>query len=244
MRKIYLAVSLLFISVGLFAQNLEILDMDRVNYTGDTLEREATSSDSLEIHLMVANTNTKDISVLVKKYEIMVQEGTENLFCWKSCYPPNVYEATTPVTIAAEDTNKTDFYLDFYPKGVTGENKIGITFFNEANPDDSANVVVSLSIGQGDSTSTGIGIRNDIMLSSVEVYPSIVYNRLHIVSEVINMKGTQIEIFDISGKKLFHEVVSESTYRRNISVARLERGIYIVRMIKGDLRTQRRFIKR
>ena len=244
MRKIYLLVCLLFISVGLSAQNLEVLDMDGVNYTGDTLKMQATASDSLEIHLMVANTNSKDMSVLVKKHEIKVQEGTENLFCWKSCYPPHVYEATTPVTVAAEDTNKTDFYLDFYPKGVTGENKIGITFFNDANPDDSANVVVALSIEQGDTTSTETGIRNDAMLTGVEVYPNIVYNHLNIVSEAVNMRGTQIEIFDVSGKKVYQKVVSGSTHRKSISVSNLERGMYIVRMIKGDLQTQRKFIKR
>jgi len=244
MRKIYLVVSLLFISVGLSAQNLEILDMDGVNYTGDTLKIEATATDSLEIHLMVANTYSKDMSVLVKKHEIKVQEGTENLFCWKSCYPPHVYEATTPVTVAAEDTNKTDFYLDFYPKGVAGENKIGITFFNEANPDDSANVVVALSIEEGDTTSTETGIHNDAMLTGVEIYPNIVSNHLHIVSETINMQGTQIEIFDVSGKKVYQEGVTESTRRMNISVANLKRGIYIVRILKGDMRTQRKFIKR
>jgi hypothetical protein len=241
MKKIYIFLASVFFISNAFAQNFSVLDMERNNIAGDTIRISALQNDSLQLHLMLVNDYTKNISILAKKYEMKVQEGSENTFCLGTCYPPTTYVATSPVEIAAGDTNKTAFYLDFYPKGTTGENIIGITFYNEVNEADSIQVVFKITVEE-ESTPTAVHQeeRNDMMRifpNPVKDYLTLQWNPI-----VTNQSPNRIKIYGVSGKLVLEKRI-ENFNSVVLPVHDLQKGVYIIHLTGMENLVTRKFLK-
>lgn len=52
-------------------------------------------------HMQVRNLANEPVNVLIEKEHIQIVEGTENSFCWGSCYTPDVFISPRPVTLEA-----------------------------------------------------------------------------------------------------------------------------------------------
>ena len=238
MKKIYLTTLLLLFAFAGVSQNIDLLDIDNNSIKNDTLFLEAESDDSLEIHLSIVNLYTRELPVLVKKYELKVQEGSENTFCWGTCYPPNVYVASTALTIAPQDTNKNDFYLDFYPLETEGSNRIGLTFYNENNEEDSAFVVVDITITG--STTTGFGQPEMVE----QVYPNPAKDVLYVQLNGITEKEVDaIRIYDAMGRLQKVDLLRGGKQIK-LSTASLLPGMYLVAIHSGNRRSVKKIMIR
>jgi len=238
MRKVYITILILLFAFAGVSQNIDLLDMDNNSIKNDTLFIEAESDDSLEIHLSVVNLYTRELPVLAKKYELKVQEGSENTFCWGTCYPPNIYVASTAITIAPQDTNKNDFYLDFYPLETIGNNQIGLTFYNENNEEDSAFVIVDITITG--STTTGIGQLGMVQ----QVYPNpandVIYVQLNGITE---NEVDAIRLYDAMGRLKHIDLLSRGKQIK-LNTGSLLPGVYFVAIHSGKRRSVKKIMIR
>ena len=159
MRNIFLiTLGLLFIySIG-NSQNIELYYEGNI-VTNDTVEiHGSVEADSLYTYIFqgdttyyysyealaeidVKNISSNSLNIQSKKRHIQVVYGSENSFCWVSCFAPYTFESTNPVSIQANETT-TVFSGHYKPKGTLGCTLVAYTFFNDANQNDSAMVVI------------------------------------------------------------------------------------------------------
>lgn len=96
----------------------------------------------------VANISAVSVSIKVKKIENTMLPGflcdyTSSTFCFNgNCYPSFVYVSPDPPAAIAPGAMDTTFSGDYKPKGHLGESIITYVFFNTADTNDSAWVVV------------------------------------------------------------------------------------------------------
>lgn len=129
-----------FASLGLNAQNLQIVSMEnealtpnQVVYTGGTINNEAV------VEMKIKNIGTTAINVKAKKIVMSVPENSVNVFCLSLCYPPSVTVSPDFVTI-----NPGESFVGFsghYTPFDRTEGIIGYTFFNMDNPNDSISFI-------------------------------------------------------------------------------------------------------
>jgi len=129
------------------AQNLQVQTIEGENISGQIFMINGLPDASvIEAHLAVANIGNTDISVKVRKIEKNVVLGAANTFCWGTCVLPSVFVSPQAITIASQTTDQTNFSGDFIPNNTVGTSEIMYSFFNEANPADSAYVTVKYSV--------------------------------------------------------------------------------------------------
>ena len=149
MKKLLLSVFVLscFTSLSYSQGNFELTDTEGNVVTNDTIYVTNNAVDeTLEAIVILENTSTSALSVILKKTEISVINGTTNTFCWgPSCYGPSTFESN-PVNIEPGVPNNT-FHGDYVPILHNGQSVILYTFYEDRNPNDSASVMVFFQAG-------------------------------------------------------------------------------------------------
>ena len=70
-------------------------------------------------HMQVRNMNNEQVNVLIEKEHVQIVEGTQNSFCWGSCYTPDVFVSPRPVTLeanAVSNENDLSFHHQIDPE--------------------------------------------------------------------------------------------------------------------------------
>lgn len=141
--------------------------------------------------------------------------------------------------------------LSLYVNGVLKgsipyEDTIQMTTISNINVE--GNVVISFSedtsggdrIGIDDlswTCYTSLGV-DDFNISNINIYPNPAKEVLNI--NLINNITTQIEIFDILGKKVFHSTLNRTS---TINLQALKTGIYIIKITQNDATISKKLIK-
>ena len=194
MKKILLFSIISYFSVlGVFAQSIKLQDKSGNNINnGDTIVMVSTDAHAIfAIGLDVINTTSSDLAVWAKKTELSIIPGSENYFCWVSCYIPSVFLSPDSLIIAGNATNKI-FSGDYEANGNVGASYIMYTFFNDAKYSDSIAVVVKYVAG------SGVGI--DDSKPSVDVsnlYPNPANNKVSINYNLNGANNARLEIRNI-----------------------------------------------
>ncbi|MFQ5334835.1 MAG: hypothetical protein ACE5DN_02050, partial [Flavobacteriales bacterium] len=101
-----------------------------------------TDQDIIQLHFDVQNTSGSNMNVMLRRDILYQVPGTRNSICWGIiCYPDNVSETTSPSMIPPSGIDTT-FLGDYRPQGREGITTVMYTFYDMANPSDSASVVV------------------------------------------------------------------------------------------------------
>lgn len=152
MKKLLLfAVVCIALVSNLHAQNLTLSYSGGAIANGDTIVVTGDTGTTLIAYAYVTNHASSSLDVNCRKKYLSVIPGTENTFCWGTCYLENIFTSSQYVTISAGDTVY-DFSADYKAKGHIGSSYILYTFFNKANSNDSISVVVQFF-----ANATGIG---------------------------------------------------------------------------------------
>lgn len=240
MRKLLYLISFLAFSFSASAQNLSL------SYAGGALSNngniyvyaDSGYYNTMESHVYVTNNSSSSISVKVKKFEVTVIPGSENSFCWETCYIPTVFVSPTALDIAAGATNNENFIGDYKPRGMLGETIIRYTFFNVANTNDSVCVNVHY-------TATPVAVQTYAATPTLSnAYPNPASTR---VSFNYDLKASANEAFiiikDITGNEVKREYVSGSNGRLSLNVDDLSEGVYFYSLIiDGKAATTKKLI--
>ena len=186
----------------------------------------------IEKPLFITNISSSNISVLVKKEEIEILEGTMNTFCFNGqCYPPFIFQAPNPMVIQPGQTTGDDgFYGDYYPYGNQGRSLVRYTFFNNDDANDSLSVIVEFVTGF-------VGINHPFHLSQAAIsrpYPNPAFS---VVSFDLDFpwqpSNVQLVIRNLLGAEVIRQTHNISAGKININVDGLTEGLYLYSFYLG-----------
>ncbi len=225
--KIYFLLFLLgLFSTTVFAQTIT-LSNNSGPLTNDTMlvvnfDTTSTSHDFNDV--IVNNTTAHPISVMLKKVYIQMVPGVVNGMCWGGLCTPGF--EIGPGEIPASGSS-TEFHYDYNPAGQTGISIIRYVFWVDGTPSDS----VSIRIKYKHPENVGIKEINENYLFT-NAYPNPANNlttiNYNFSSDITN---ASIVIYDLLGKKVKSELLSNSQGKVTINTNDLNNGIYLYSLV-------------
>lgn len=230
-----LLITFLLLSVfSLKAQELTLLDKDSNDVTNGTLTINSTTAESIvKANIYFFNDTDVSLSVLVRKVEVDVIEGTINYFCWNDfCLEGNVYEVDNPIVLEPGETSTyADFYADYWPMGIEGTSIIRYEFFSDRGDFDQVEVTVYYVIGEEEPNN----VISYIDYSSAE-FKSIIPNPAKNNTELsyslpLGINKANIRIHSITGKIMNDISISPDSSKFNLDTSALTRGMYMLSLV-------------
>ncbi|OQX97555.1 MAG: hypothetical protein B6I20_12390 [Bacteroidetes bacterium 4572_117] len=213
-----------FCTTLVFGQNIVLKDLADENVSNDTIFHLGNTNDNLlELGLKVINSGTAAIDIKVKKEEIVIVDGTENYFCWKECYTPEVFTSPDFITIEAGATNDRSFKGDYKPNQNNGESKIRYTFFNVADEQDTATVLVVYKV----SPPTAINFTENNKNYISKPYPIPANNYVIINYDLQKTTGIKLVIFNLQGIKVDEKHTMQAKGKFVLLSDNYKQGIYL-----------------
>ncbi len=231
MKRILLLFTLAYFgTLVAFAQSLS-LSYETTQYAnGDMITYTSTSTASTIVsHMWVSNNSANDVVVRVKKIELDTVPGSENYYCWTSCYLPMVYVSDT-LTIKAGEINKSHFSGDYDAYGNAGKTRIMYVFYNDANVNDSVAFIAEYNAGSQVSFSTV-----EVMDVDMKVYPNPAQNHIF-VDYRLPSKNTSatVQIRNVLGSVVHQSILTQNNGVERIDVSNLKDGVYFYSLIIND----------
>ena len=241
MKKLILLISVM-VSISLaYSQSFELY------FEGQPLDpnSEITLSSHPDSGLMVLDTldvkNISDVTSEVFCVRTIIEDvqGTDNSFCWGSCYPPNIDTSTITVTILPQQTSY-EFVGDHYPNGFMGVVKVKYTFYDSHNSNIQAVVYVNYD-------ATGTGGFSDVPPKNVmsEAYPNPANNLATIDFDCTGLKNSNIVIYNLLGAVVEKIDVSGRMGTAKFNTSMYKEGIYFYSLLINNevIRTQKLIIR-
>jgi len=231
MKKILLlTIFTYFISLGLYAQSLQLSNNYGTVNNGDTITMVSTDTDhNFAIYIDVKNTGSKMIYVRAKKTEINVLQGSVNYFCWGSCYMPSTFISLDSISMGHNDVNKT-FSGDYQSKNIAGLSIVMYTFFDQSNPNDSVAFIVKYIAG------SGVGLEDskpNVDISNI--FPNPAKNNVSISYDLNGATNARVEIRNILGSIVRVQEINESNGQVNMDISDLTNGVYFYSFIVNEM---------
>lgn len=228
MKRSLLYLSLLvLLGFSVKAQNLVISDTNGVIYgNGDTITVAAIPSGTNYLYLDVLNSGIDSLSVKVKKKEISIVSGSENTFCWGTCYLPSTFVSPDPIWIAP-DSISNDFDAQYNAKNHIGISILLYTFFDENNIADSSSVFVKFD---GLHSNIPEIVPEKVLFSNASPNPANGYSN---ISYVLPGNGfeNRLVVRDMLGNDVYNELLVENSGTVKIETYSLSNGVYFYTLI-------------
>lgn len=211
MKKLILVTLSLLISFSIiFAQSnlsLSTLEGDDVpansiiNVSGSPLDFETVA------YVKVTNNGSTDVDLMVRKVHNYLPEGSDCSFCLGLCYPPTVFESTTPVPLApGQTTGDEEFSGHYTPNGIAGTAAISFVFFDNNNVNDSIMVTFNYIVTDTPSsfaiTSEGTALTDEGVTFLGSVDDEVIISYLEVTNNSdnpIDVKVRRIENYLVPG---------------------------------------------
>ena len=228
------ALGLLSLTSSVKSQSIQLsTDSGIVNNGKIFYMQDSCSSMSFTL-IHVKNISAGSLTYRAKKIETSLLPGTSCSMCWGSCYGSNYYIvpplSKSPITIASNATDNT-FVGDYSPASTCGESIITYVFFNTANTNDSAWIIVHYI-----TTCNGI---NELASSKAEVsnpYPSPAANFTSInYSLPQNATNSKLVVNNLLGSKIMEIPINKQSGTITISTEELKSGIYFYSFYSNDM---------
>ena len=230
MKRFVLFFSVIYLGITtLFAQSLSLQNAAGTIANGDTITYVTTDVNaSLVSYMWVTNTSSSNVVVRVKKVILDTIPGSENYFCWTSCYLPNTYVGDT-MTVRAGETNKM-FSGDYDPMGHAGKSHIMYVFYNDNDPNDSIAYVAEFYAG------SGVGFaQTPKVLAQAKLYPNPAKNTVVLNYSVSGTaSAVEFSLRNILGSEVRHFQLLNNSGKITIDISNLENGIYFYSLKTND----------
>lgn len=216
----------------------KVLQHDKTNpavttdVTGTTVVLEGSSDlnmlngdEPMKIAFSILNSSGNPIKTIAKRQYQNNQIGTDNQFCWVSCYATTTSVSPDTIEIGANDTLKNTFYTHFWANGNEGDYTIRYIFFEADNESNENYIDITYRAKKT------IGIKNEAT-ASVKVYPNP-------VSDILSVEYTATEdgkfaLFDITGKKITENILKSTSKLHQIDFSNLNSGVYFYTIVSNN----------
>ena len=219
-----------FISLGLFAQSLELNNSYGPVANGDTVVMATTLLNQTQVmNVNVKNISSSDVNVKVKKTELNMVSGSDAYFCWASCYAPSIFISPDPLTISA-NTSAPNFTGDYEDNGNAGTSWVRYTFFLESKPSDTVCFVIKYIAGSGvgiDDASPKVEVSN--------IFPNPANNKVSVNYDLNGATNAQLEIRNILGSVVKSVELTNTNGQVSIDVSDLTNGVYFYSFMVNEV---------
>lgn len=240
MKKIFLTLIISALYSGIFSQTLELY------YEDELLESDAEitliahpDSGMMDLDsLWVKNISIDSIEVKCARTIIDTVAGSQNVFCWGSCYPP--FTDTSLVVIIQPDTFCHKFLGHHDPKGFEGITKVKYVFYDANNINDQvtffANYNATFSASIND-------INSKVTLSNA--YPNPANMVVNFDYDMHGLKNGKVIIYDLLGSVVKDIEIPKKFGSLKLNTSDLIEGIYFysLRINNEAIKTRKLIIK-
>lgn len=199
----------------------------------------------MEFEMELTNLTDDFVHVIMEKEHVQIVEGTENYFCWGSCFEPGVMISERPVELAPNTTSgpgmlSVHYNLDptysgdpdNYPAGTT---IVKYYFYTIENPDDKLCVEVWFAYNATDVAESNISLG--------QAYPNPATNQVQFDVNTGNSSVTAV-VYNLLGQEM--KSVVSSRDRISIDVNDMQPGVYFCSFFVNDevIKTEKFIVKR
>ncbi|MBI9035482.1 MAG: T9SS type A sorting domain-containing protein [Bacteroidales bacterium] len=214
------------------AQSLELLNEEGEVITGTmvTVYGEA-SSDEIVSHCVVKNISTASVDVKVLKVYEDIFDGSNNYYCWGSCFTEAVFESPIQLRINAGEECE-EFSGHYKPNSAVGTSLIRYEFFTVNNPDDRVSYTVRYS------SDPNVGIVDQFAAGTkLQAYPNPASSNCKVVYEMPqDVRTATLTVFNVLGHKVVELPLENNSGAKNLDVSSLNNGLYFYSvMINNEL---------
>jgi len=175
------------------------------------------------------NNGTSLLSVKVRKKEISVVAGSQNYFCWGSCWASSVYTSPDSVDIA-HDSMSYAFTGDYKAKDHMGITTIMYTFFDMFNPNDSVCVVVNY-----DCSMSAVGEIPSENIEFSNAFPNPANDHVAFNYSIPpSLNDCELIIRDLVGNIVSNILITDKTGTLKIYTDKLNNGVYFYSLLVND----------
>ena len=232
---------------GTIFENNQVIICDEVPNVGDWMTE-------MVQEMTVYNLTDNALNVLIKKEEIKIVEGTNNSFCWGTCFAPTVFVSPHPKEVAAHGCSadgELSFHYNLDPEGISfGTNGIDITLwpagttiikyyaYPENNPDDKVCIEVWFAYN-----ATNV---NEHHVSFGQALPNPASTTVHFDIENCGNVVINAELYNLLGQEVKSQTANALQNKIEFNVSDLQPGIYFCRFnINGEMvKTEKFIVKR
>lgn len=218
--------------------NFHVLQHDKTNpavttdVTGTAVILEGSSDlnmlngdEPMKIAFSILNSTGNPVKTIVKREYQNNQIGTDNQFCWVSCYATTTSVSPDTIEIDANDTLKNTFYTHFWANGNEGDYTIRYTFFEADNEANENYIDITYRAKKT------VSIKNETEVV-VKVYPNPVSDILSV--EYTATDDGKFALFDITGKKITESTLKSTSKSHQIDLSSLNSGVYFYTIVSNN----------
>jgi hypothetical protein len=184
-----------------------------------------TSNQEASLYVTLNGSSNKTVNV--RRYEVDVDAGTQNYFCWGVCYGPvdagqtYMWQAQPDHALLLEPgVEVSNFHAYHSPMGVMGTSVYRYVWFDVANTNDSVYVDVHFMI-------TGVGVPENATTSNLNVYPNpVIGKEMQLEFQTGSANGGTVILRDAIGQVVASHLVRSNNGRITIPTEGLQKGVY------------------
>ena len=234
--------TLMFLAVmgWVSAQSLQFEWDGHVYEEGETVEctNDEYGYGELIQHMQIRNLTSGDLNVLVEKEVVESLEGTTDLFCWGTCFSPNVFVSPNPVMVPSNsvtDNAALSFHVIF-EETVYGKVKMKYSAYDENHPNDRITINVVF-------TRSGVGVHEAAAVHFGQAYPNPASSVVNFDYSINASDRASVSVYNLLGQEVKSQQVNGLQGRLSVSVADLNEGIYFCKLfVNGSAVSTEKFV--
>ncbi len=218
-REILTVLILAFTFTG-FSQNLGLSWHGGAIINGDYIDVSGSVDSMLLFEAKIHNIGVAAVEVKVRKEEINIIPGSDNVFCFAgSCYTSQVSVTSAQLAVGGSDSS---FAADYYAYGNQGTSIIRYTFFNTHETTDTISVYVRFT------GSLGIDAPQNPDFTLLNVYPNPANDRVFFDyhNKYYDPTNTVLIVRDFAGRIVKEHIVSAGQGTLVLDVSDIDNGVY------------------
>lgn len=200
-------------------------------------------------HMQVRNMNNEQVNVLIEKEHVQIVEGTQNSFCWGSCYTPDVFVSPRPVTLeanAVSNENDLSFHHQIDPEYsgdpsnfIAGTSIVKYYAYPEFAQDQKVCIEVWFAYNADD-------VAENHVVNFSHAYPNPASSVVKFNYEIGSNCNVVACIYNLLGQEVMRKELNNLQGQLSFSVAELNEGIYFCNlMVNGQaLKTEKFIVKK
>lgn len=189
-------------------------------WTGSTME--------IDLNTVIGGIGSRQVNV--KRYELSVQPGSQNYFCWNLCYLPQE-AGTLPLWVAADEqllyANQpfSGFHAYHVPDNTEGLSTYRYVWYDANFVSDSA--FVDITFGNS------LGVSDVEAVPTLTMQPNPANQSVMVGLGAASGSSDQVVVFDALGAQVLSEPVLSGQRNVTLSTSDLGSGVYFVSIVRS-----------
>jgi len=186
----------------------------------------ATFNDDIIYPLSITNNTNVIKKILVKKREINVVQGSENLFAWSATFNPNIMADTMGFLMYPHSSISNAFKAIYNPNNNVGESEIQYVFYNKYDVNDSSYINIKFNVVYN-------SVQEDNNKNiSFDMYPNPASNFVNFAYKIKHESNLIIQ--NLLGQTIAKYRLANSENNFKIETSNLQNGIYFCSIINSN----------